>query len=55
VKKKTEKKLVLAKETVRKLEDGQLGEVVGGTTFYMSCIWRCIRSVSDCPPNTLQC
>jgi hypothetical protein len=37
MKKKTVKKLELAKETVRKLEDGQLVDAAGGTTWWASC------------------
>jgi hypothetical protein len=43
MKKTLKKKLVLSKETVRKLEDRQLAEAAGGTTWWNSCIWNCIR------------
>ena len=43
MKKTLKKKLVLAKETVRKLEDRQVAEAAGGTTWWNSCIWNCIR------------
>jgi hypothetical protein len=35
--KKQAKKLVLAKETVAKLESGDLGQVVGGTILNTAC------------------
>jgi hypothetical protein len=41
-KKMEKKKLVLAKETVRQLEDRQLAEAAGGTTWWVSCIWNCL-------------
>jgi natural product precursor len=41
--KKQVKKLKLAKETLHKLEDEQLTEAAGGTTWWNSCIWNCIR------------
>jgi len=40
MKKKTVKKLVLAKETVRDLTTQDLGDVVGGTTSIDGCVTR---------------
>jgi hypothetical protein len=52
MKKNTVKKLVLAKETVRKLADQQLAEAAGGTTWWRSCIWNCIRPTLEEGPRT---
>ena len=44
MKKKTTTKLVLAKETVRKLEDTSLREAAGATvsqSYYTDCISKC--------------
>jgi hypothetical protein len=44
--KKREKKLVLAKETVRKLQGTEMGGVVGGS---YTCTWA-LTSCRFCPP-----
>jgi hypothetical protein len=52
MKKKT-KKLVLSKETVCKLQDGQLLEAAGGTTFWPSCYtWPCGSYAAHCFTET---
>lgn len=47
--KKTAKKLVLSKETMRNLQDGQLVDAAGGTTFWPSCYtWPCGSYAAHC-------
>ena len=48
MKKKTVKKLVLAKETVRKLEDAALREATGATSAAPSCYTGCFTNCKPC-------
>jgi hypothetical protein len=47
--KKQTKKLVLAKETVRSLQDGALGKVAGGESVSTCDFFSCIRYCLDEP------
>jgi len=48
VKKKEMKKIVLSKETLRRLDDGQAQEAKGGGGFTPLCSGSCYNS---CPPT----
>ena len=48
MKKSPLKKIVLAKETLRRLEDGQVEEAKGGFTQFKGCTGSCYNS---CPPT----